>query len=65
MQHFTGWLPALDQLRQYLKRSNRAVASRRMIQKDHMPRLFSADVDAVLAHFFEDIAVTHFCTDEF
>jgi hypothetical protein len=65
MQHFAGRLPAFDELRQYLKRGNRAVACRGMVEKDHMPRLFTTDIDTMLAHFFENIAVTDFGTHQF
>ena len=35
-----------------------------MIQHYHVPRLLAADIDAVIAHFFEHIAVANFGSDQ-
>src|SRR3546814_7501512 len=57
MQQFARRLRGRDELGEHLQRRERAVAGGRMVRQDHMPRLLAADVEAALAHPFEDIAV--------
>ena len=36
-----------------------------MVEQDHMPGLLAADIDAVVAHFFEDVSVANLRAYEF
>src|SRR3546814_6563219 len=57
VQQFAGGFFRYDHFGEQLQRRERAVAGRRMIRQDHVPRLLAADVEPALAHPFEDVAV--------
>ena len=59
VQQFAGLFARLDQRRQHLQRGNCAIAGGRMVEQDHMARLFAANIISAGLHRLQHIAVTH------
>ena len=58
LAHFADRTARRHDDRQHLQRRDEAVARRYVVGHDDMAGLFAADVEAVLAHVLDDVAVT-------